>query len=338
MGDALSKKQKTPTHSPPPFPNLPTSRNSACALSVIFSRAVDEVSTARAPRARVVGSPPLRSPGLTPSVTHLREPTSLCPYQGRLPFPAAFCYTDLRMTGNHETLLRKLGFTDSAARVYLAALELGPSPVQVIAKKANISRPSAYAAIDELSEDGLMSSVESGKKRLYAAESPDRLLSFVHSRVKRMETLSREVEDRLTQLKLLAAGERPVVRLFEGLEGLRAIQDDIQRTHPKEILEIGNNDVIKAMFPTHIDPHLEALQKRKSKVRAIVLYDKVKPPERAGWEFRHLSPKDHAFEGDVSVYDNKVALSVFKGKLVSILIESKDLADTVRTLFNLAWK
>ena len=78
-----------------------------------------------------------------------------------------------------EKLLRSLGFNESEAKLYLVSLEMGPSPVQDIAKKAKVSRVTAYAAIEKLNEFGLMSTAQRNKKHLYAAESPERLVSFV---------------------------------------------------------------------------------------------------------------------------------------------------------------
>ena len=47
-----------------------------------------------------------------------------------------------------------------------------------------------------------------------------------------------------------------------------------------------------------------------------------------------LSKEKFNFDGDVLVYANKVALSTFKGRQISVLIESKILADTMRAMFD----
>ena len=93
-----------------------------------------------------------------------------------------------------NTLLKSLGFTDSEARIYLLSLETGPSSVQDLAKKAKVSRVTTYAVIESLKKHGLMSSVEKGKKTLYTAENPERLVSYVQSRMQVMQNTLREVE------------------------------------------------------------------------------------------------------------------------------------------------
>src|SRR5438552_3905136 len=66
-----------------------------------------------------------------------------------------------------EKLLRSLGFTESEAKIYLLSLEMGATPVQDLAKKAKVSRVTTYTVIESLMADGLMSTVQKGKKNLY---------------------------------------------------------------------------------------------------------------------------------------------------------------------------
>ena len=148
-----------------------------------------------------------------------------------------------------KKLLKTLGFTDSEAVLYLASIEMGPAPVQDLARRAKVSRVTTYAVIESLSERGLMSSVEKGKKKLFVAESPERLVSFVHGRVTEMQATLKEVEGTLNELKLMQKGEKPVVKLFEGREALKAIEDDLLATKPEMVQEFGNVDAIKQLYP-----------------------------------------------------------------------------------------
>ena len=70
--------------------------------------------------------------------------------------------------------LTHLGLGEKEALVYLAALELGPAPVQDISHKAKVNRATTYVMIESLSTRGLISTFVKGKKRYYSAESPDR--------------------------------------------------------------------------------------------------------------------------------------------------------------------
>ena len=38
------------------------------------------------------------------------------------------------------------------------------------------------------------------------------------------------------------------------------------------------------------------------------------------------------------IYDNKIAIVSLKGKLVGVIIENKEISNTLRSIFNLAWE
>jgi sugar-specific transcriptional regulator TrmB len=237
-----------------------------------------------------------------------------------------------------EKLFKSLGFTESEAKIYLISLETGPSPVQELAKKARVSRVTTYAVIESLMKDGLMSTVQRGKKNLYVAESPERLVSFVHSRVKTMEATLKEIESSIHDLKILQRGEKPVVKMFEGVQGLRALQDDILKTAPKHIDEYGNVDTISAIFTREdLQPFRKELDRLKITGRFLYSGAVVHSP-REGVKVKRLPEGRAPFNGDVIIYGSKTAFSTFHGKLISVIIESDVIADTMRSMFELAWQ
>ncbi len=235
-----------------------------------------------------------------------------------------------------NALLKTLGFSDSEAKIYLLTLEMGPSTVQDIARKAGVSRVTTYAAIESLSERGLVSSVQKGKKKLFAAESPERLVSFVHSRVKQMESTLHDVESLIGDLKLLQRGEKPVVKLFEGKEGLKAIQDDILQTNPRVIFEMSNHDALYSLFSKDdFAPYRKELEKRHIHSEGIGIYSHPLV-SRPDVKVQQVSEKEFPFFGNVTIYDDKVALTTFHGKNISVLIENAVIGQTLKALFRLA--
>jgi len=236
-----------------------------------------------------------------------------------------------------EKLLRSLGFTDSEANIYLLSLEMGPTAVQDLAKRANVSRVTTYAVIESLMKDGLMSTVQKGKKNLYVAESPERLMSFVHGRLKTMEATLHEIEQSLPDLRLLQRGEKPVVKLLEGIEGIKALQADIEQQGPTNTLEISNlEDIARVVSNEHLEPLRN--QTRRVQTKGRLLYcGQEHFRERSDVESRHISKDKITFHGNVFIYGNKSAFSTFKGKIITVIVESDVIADTMRALFELAW-
>ena len=110
--------------------------------------------------------------------------------------------------------LKNIGLSDNEAKVYLAMLELGPSSVVDIARKAEINRPTAYVQIEFLKKRGLVSTQTKGKKQLYIAESPEHLGGLLDSQLHEIsinkETLSGLLPNLLNLYQ--SAGHRRLLR------------------------------------------------------------------------------------------------------------------------------
>ncbi|TAK05171.1 hypothetical protein EPO33_04315 [Patescibacteria group bacterium] len=236
--------------------------------------------------------------------------------------------------------LRSLGFTDSEAKTYLTSVETGPSSVQDLARKARISRVTAYAAIEELMRSGLMSTVQRGKKQLYQAESPERLRAVAQERARSMQALAAEIDDAVADLKLVQRGEKPVVKLFEGKEALKAIQGDLLTSGIKSLDEIYNGDDLFSLYrdEEELIPTKVELGKRKTYARTIMQSKQRRLGVHALNPVLTLPADAPEFHGDILVYGDKVALTSLRGKQISVLIESADIAQTMRAMYELLWR
>lgn len=243
-----------------------------------------------------------------------------------------------------EKLLKSLGFTDSESKMYLVSLEMGEASVQDLAKKAKVSRVTAYTVIEALMKSGLMSTVNRGKKKLFLAESPERLVSFVHARVKNMESTLREVESSIEELKLLQRGEKPIVKMFVGKEGIKAFQEDMLTVKPKETFEFcGNLERMIDLYPTEENREFFNAVDRMRPKRKIIFYTNDPTPARKGFPDEEvlILNEPHVLMyayGDVIVYENRVILSTLRGEIIYVMIESIDLANTMKAFFMHAWE
>ncbi|MFH1430271.1 MAG: helix-turn-helix domain-containing protein [Candidatus Uhrbacteria bacterium] len=234
-------------------------------------------------------------------------------------------------------ILKTLGLLDSEVKVYLVALELGPSTVIEIAGKTRLSRPATYTAINALADRGLMSTVTQGKRRLFASEHPDRLVQYAKRKEQELSEHVSDLERALPALNLRVGGEKPVVKAFEGKEGIHAIIEDLRLSRPKEIEEISNIDAMRAVLaPEDLEPMRRELTRIGARVRGLYAGSSVSREQNA--DARAL-PKEFAqFNGNITIYGNKMALVTFTGQLHSVIIENDALAQTMRTMFELAWK
>lgn len=237
-----------------------------------------------------------------------------------------------------KQLLSDVGLLPSETKVYLSTLELGPSTVQNISKKANISRTATYEAIEMLRKRGLMTTSTSGKRTLFTSEDPSRIVSYLKTEQQKFATTLGDIEQVIDSVRLMAGGIKPMVKVYEGEEALHAYFDQLAKALPEEFDEITNIDDVYA----HISG--DTLTSARNKVpwnrikKLRVLYRGTLRNPHPHVEFCQLDSSYGEFHGDVSVYGNFVALITFVGKPVVVILESPVLAQTVRTIFNVAWR
>jgi hypothetical protein len=129
--------------------------------------------------------------------------------------------------------------------------------------------------------------------------------------------------------------------LYEGKEGALTVFNDIleiQKTEKdSEIYELEDVDAFfNIVQHEDILPHLQKIKRFNIKVKG--LYQGT-PRGRTLESTRYYLPTDiPKCKSSITVYGNKTAIHTFGGKVHSIIIESKQFADTLRVLFDVAFK
>lgn len=241
-----------------------------------------------------------------------------------------------------EQQLKQIGLLDKEAKVYLASLELGSDTASEIAKRAGVNRPTTYAIIEKLIKKGLMSTFEKDKKTLFQVEDPRQLLRLLKEQEENNRKKEEEFKKYLPELETLfnLAEEKPKVRFFEGKNGLEVIKDEILKTKDKEIEAIFSVDDLTNVFSKKDrEDYLERRLKKGIKIRAI--YNRSEGPFNKvikGDRLIMVSKDKFPISVDITIFSDRVALSSLRGKLVGVIIENKEIANTLKTIFDLAWK
>lgn len=247
-----------------------------------------------------------------------------------------------------EDELKKLGLKDKEAAVYLASLQLGPSPVQRIARKAKVVRATTYVVLEALMKDGLVTKYKEGKKTLFSAEPPRQLMRLVEKEQERINERKGELEDLLPELQILmkAAGGRPSVRYFDGREGLHAMRQEIIMYSKvgDTIYNFTPIEHLNAVFPQNEDSFVrQRLAKgiqaktlfttRSTRLRDLIL---KQSKERIS-ETRFVPVNLFPSVSGMTIFGDRIAMGTFVGELMGVIIESRPMAEMMTRLFDLAW-
>lgn len=241
--------------------------------------------------------------------------------------------------------LKKLGLSDKEAKIYLTSLQRGPETAQSLAKLAGIVRPTAYVIFDSLIKKGLMSTQTKGKKTYYVSEPPDHLLSLIRLQKQELEETEREFKNLIPALQQLSniQGEKPRVRLFEGKEGLQSVRELLLKTKTKSLCGFVPVDLVFGLFSEKEHTEIVTKKRIERKIHSRVIYTSKKGPifkakdSEKLREAKFIDEKNFPFSAGIDIYDNLIALFTFKDKYIGVVIENEDVANTMRTIFNMIW-
>ena len=247
-----------------------------------------------------------------------------------------------------EKELATLGLSEKEAMVYLAAIQLGPSPVQRISQRAKVNSATTYVIIESLVEMGLMSKYDKGKKTFFVAEKPERLIDYFETKEKDLHEKLGRIKEMVPQLDSLYndLSDKPRVKYYEGVEGLKAVQNDFYDS-------LGKEEAIYTFLPfdeaasSVLNDRLKAVRKKRigKKIKSKMIYTSKngkqeayeKEAKKQLTELMYVNYEKYPFKGGMNIYGNKIFMIDYLGKLGGIVIENKTLAELFRYIFEMIW-
>jgi len=240
-----------------------------------------------------------------------------------------------------ESVLEKAGFSDKEIAIYLAILKLGHGTVSEITRTANVGRTYGYPILDALVAKGLVNISGKRPKQEYFAESPRKLFTLMEKNFELQKQMLGEVKNLLPELIVLHnAEDRPKVRFYEGEAGLKEVYEDTLTAKENMVRGFATYDELHKAMPNYFPEYYKRRAKRGLKGRAIVTDTeegrrRVKLNKEEARETM-LVPKEYYFYPEIDIYDNKVMIASWREKL-GITIESDEIADAMKKIFELAW-
>jgi len=236
--------------------------------------------------------------------------------------------------------------------VYTSALELGPTTVQLVARKAKLPRSTVYLILDELEKKNLITRSQNQGKTTVSAESPDRLLTLAKSHESEARETVSEIMAKLPSLMATysqvqdkpfgSTQDKPPVAFFEGLQGLKTLFS--QSLETKEVLFLCSGSV-KSLSRDWVDYvnriYLPQTDRRKIIVREIMgetpdrkMYmDKRKSKTHFIKPYPGLLSDSHT---DKLIFGDSVAI-ISVDKMKAVVLTNPQIVDLERSQFVQLW-
>jgi len=239
-----------------------------------------------------------------------------------------------------QNKLVEIGLSEKEAGVYISLLELGRGTVSVISRRSNINRTTGYSILSSLSSKGLVSISGKEPKQEYVAESPDHIEKMLLERIENTKTFINEVKNIIPELKSIHnVIDKPKVLFYEGKEGLQRVYEDTLSS-TEEILAYASVEDVESTLPNYFPEYYKRRAKKGIPIRAI-FPESIEAKERAKLDKEekrqsYIIPNTFAFHPEINIYDNKIMIASWREKL-GIIIESSEIADAMKKIYELAW-
>jgi sugar-specific transcriptional regulator TrmB len=239
--------------------------------------------------------------------------------------------------------LAALDLSERQISVYHALLKLGPASIRDVATEAGINRGTTYETLKQLATRGIVSYFPRGKRRVFQAEDPERLLQLGESKQQALalaiEQLRKEVIPALkSQQPAFSPGN---VRFYEGDDGvelvLRDLLDSAARLADPRYAVISTKtlrDHLYRPFPNFTRQRVG----RGIRVRVIAVGEGGDEAELA--ERKWLPASADTDASYIAIYPPKVAIITLaqNNYPVVIVIDSAAIASTQQLMFDMLWQ
>ena len=253
-----------------------------------------------------------------------------------------------------KTLI-EFGLREKEAKIYIALLELEVAGVSEIARKTGINRSSAYVVLEELKKKKLVSvAVGEGGVQRYAASSPEIFLQQAEGREKTQKDVMEKIRKTLPELKALHKDTkvRPKVYVYTDHEAVRHSFYDIFREQiskgMKKFRVYEDMSDVKKFLPADFIRE-DVLEIKKSGAKMYVISPDNKDAKSVIGEYKKFGSNDkfaiipkgkfRRIKGQIqsfSIYEDKIEF--FSQDSFLIVIENREIADLLKSIFDLAWE
>ncbi|MEK7083832.1 MAG: helix-turn-helix domain-containing protein [Patescibacteria group bacterium] len=242
--------------------------------------------------------------------------------------------------------LEKLGLGENEAVLYTLMIKHPKSTVQELQTRSPFPRTMLYYVLRQLEQRGLVTSVKEEWRTVYIAENPERLYDILATREREFAEESQSVRELIPELKnkYRLAGNRPDMRIFEGIEEYKKALEDIIISKP---------DVVRAYsdLSGKKKPGLEVRESHEHKRIGKKIIKKVLfvgtdmargEIKRRSYDnytqFRAAQEQLSGLGVDFQLYNGKILYTTYDDREpIALLVEDKTLYAMQCGLFDMLW-
>jgi sugar-specific transcriptional regulator TrmB len=240
-----------------------------------------------------------------------------------------------------KNLLSEIGLSNAEVVVYMSLLD-GLKSVQDIIKATGEKRPTVYYVLNSLEKRGLVSKTGKEYGNKFQLESSDNLVEIVNKNIRKQNSILKKVEKIKDFYPKNSENNKVVVSYFDNLDAIKNAVFYSLYLKDKTIRTIVPGD--NFFHEIGIDFVKEYVsEKNKRKIKTLAIWEdlpkkSVIDQNYAGSDIRQMPIDMHnRFNTTIFMYDDKTLYVGPKKENYAVLIQSKEHAKMMRTIFENIW-
>ncbi len=236
-------------------------------------------------------------------------------------------------------VLLEIGLSEKEAKVYFAALVLGPTSILKISKESAIKRSTVYSIIESLQRKLLIKKEVFGVRELYVAAPPSDLENLLLQKRKKFQ----KIVPQLNSLYKLEGAES-IIKYYEGVEATRGVYLDLIKTVKPGSDYLIMCDYDKWYEVLGVDFAINFPKARgKLKINVKMMAHETKLTQKrftslkeGNEEFRFL-PESVKLTTNLVLTPQKAFIHQLSEPIMGMVIENKHIINTHKEMYYLIW-
>ena len=246
--------------------------------------------------------------------------------------------------------LKQLDLSEIEAELYLILLNKGPVSVRDLAEISGIKRTTAYIYIDQLIDKGLVLKMVRESKKLVAANQPESSLKFlIEQKLQIANSTQKALPEILTIINNTPHAKNindAEIKYLKGINSIRSIYEEAFKGN--EIRSYVKVEEKADLSPDNADLFHKALNKNKKLKIWEIVYESpfsrrqaMRILSQSKSYFHKFMPSDLNWSitsEDIVMYDGKVAIIDYKGRVGAVVLQSNDFYHNSTQIFDFIWR
>lgn len=244
-----------------------------------------------------------------------------------------------------QSSLKKIGLTDTESAIYLTGLAHSSVGVSELMKQTRINRTTIYHALDTLAQKGLVAKKNIGQKMVFSMSKPENIQNLLNEKIESLKQQSEEIKKILPLLRQKKESPENKINVFhyEGIEGVKLAVEEAM------YCKSGHWDIIAPVknffseFSKEYAKYFVETRKRRG-LTARSLWEespthKFLTPTQLNERNPRILPKvmHGKFKSVICLFDDKVEIISSVNELSAIIIQSRELHETLFAIFEGLW-